>query len=106
MTNREALIDALRYYIISQAGTQYDVEVKVSNAKNCLAYLENGGVATEAWIMENYSTTSRVVRLRRLSLDGTRDPSSSEDEQRRDAILKIKLAGIATLFNGQPKLPF
>lgn len=105
MTNKEALICALRHYIIFNGGTQYDADKKVASAERCLEYLENGGAATLEWIESQYITLSRVVALRRKSLKGKPNLLLTEDERQEILAEKKQLAGIATLFEHLPELP-
>lgn len=105
MTNKEALISALQYYIIASAGTPHDTDKKIAGAKRCLEYLESGGAATTEWIQSNYITLPRVIKLRRQSLEHKPCLVIDENELQEIVAEKKQLAGIATLFKDFPELP-
>ena len=105
MTDKEAIRNALEYYILVNAATERDPGGKVNSAKRCLEELDLSEKVTKDWMLNKYSITYRSISVYREYLNRyIREHPNSEDTSREKEELRI-LDLIWTLFDNLPELP-
>lgn len=105
MTNKDVIRNALEYYILVDAATKYDAEGKVAAAKGCLERLNTSEKVGREWILNEYSITSRAIRVYREYLSRFIKEAAPYEDISREKEEKRCLARIWTLFDDLPELP-
>lgn len=105
MTDKDAICNALEYYILVNAATEQDSERKVDVAKRCLEELKVSEKVTKDWIREKYPTMFRSIYVYREYLKRSIEESQAFDDTSQEKEERRILGRIWTLFNDLPELP-
>lgn len=94
MTDKDAICNALEYYILVNAATEQDSERKVDVAKRCLEELKVSEKVTKDWIRENYPTMFRSINVYYKFLDRFIKESPPYEDTSNEKEAKRKIASI------------